>query len=62
MIHNSLPKHSWKAIGINLFSVDAVNHLVVVDDYSRFIELDNLKRTTTEKITQILCHSCGLGH
>lgn len=54
MIFSPLPKHPWEAIGIDLFCVDGVNYLVVVDYYSRFFELKKLKRTTTENITQAL--------
>ncbi|KAL3234020.1 hypothetical protein MRX96_022773 [Rhipicephalus microplus] len=54
MILSPLPKHPWEAIGIDLFCVDGVNYLVVVDYYSRFFEIKKLKRTTTENITQAL--------
>ncbi|KAL3255538.1 hypothetical protein MRX96_017440 [Rhipicephalus microplus] len=54
MILSPLPKHPWEAIGIDVFWVDGVNYLVVVGYYSHFFEIKNLKRTTTENITQAL--------
>ncbi|KAL3212626.1 hypothetical protein MRX96_008035 [Rhipicephalus microplus] len=54
MIVSPLPKHPLEAIGIDLFCVDGVTYLVVVDYYSRFFEIKKLKRTTTENKTQAL--------
>ncbi|KAL3186395.1 hypothetical protein MRX96_028109 [Rhipicephalus microplus] len=54
LILSPLSKHPWEAIGIDLFCVDRVNYLVVVDYYSRFFEIEKLKRTNTENITQAL--------
>ncbi|KAL3179150.1 hypothetical protein MRX96_038251 [Rhipicephalus microplus] len=54
MILSPLPKHPWEAIGIDLFCVDGVNYLDVVDYYSRFFEIKKLKHATTENITEAL--------
>ncbi|XP_037521850.1 uncharacterized protein K02A2.6-like [Rhipicephalus sanguineus] len=49
-----LPAHPWETVGIDLFTLEGKEYVVVVDYYSRFIELEQLKRTTTKDIAQVL--------
>ena len=42
-----LPDRPWKKVGADLFQIRGSNYLVVVDYYSRYIEMAKLDRNTT---------------
>ncbi|XP_064468401.1 uncharacterized protein K02A2.6-like [Ornithodoros turicata] len=45
-----LPERPWEEIGMDLFTLQGENYLVIVDYYSRFFELIKLKATTTTDV------------
>lgn len=49
-----LPEHPWDTVGIDLFMLEGKEYVVVVDYYSRFFELEQLKRTTTKDTALVL--------
>ncbi|KAL1462012.1 hypothetical protein MTO96_043276, partial [Rhipicephalus appendiculatus] len=46
--------HPWDTVGIDLFMLEGKEYVVVVDYYSPFFELEQLKRTTTKDIALVL--------
>ena len=54
MIPTKLPDHPWQRVGSDLFLLNGVNHLVVVDYFSRYPEVIKLKSTTTTSIVEAL--------
>ena len=54
LIPTSLPHHPWQKVGSDLFMRDDVTYLLVVDYYSRYPEVIQLKTTTTQSIIHAL--------
>uniref|UniRef100_A0A147BN06 RNA-directed DNA polymerase n=1 Tax=Ixodes ricinus TaxID=34613 RepID=A0A147BN06_IXORI len=54
LLQTPLPERPWEVIGMDLFSFEGDNYLVVVDYFSRFFELVKLRTTTTKDITKAL--------
>lgn len=54
LLHTPLPNHPWEVVGADLFNESGENYLVVVDYFSRFFELEKLRKTTTQDITREL--------
>ena len=50
LIPTVLPELSWQRVGTDLFEFRGHSYLLVVDYYSRFIEIARLDRTTSEEI------------
>lgn len=50
MIASELPDYPWQRVAADLFELNGKHYLVVVDYYSRFIEVCLLKQTTSEAI------------
>ena len=53
LIPSSLPDLPWQKVGADLFEWKGNIYLLIVDYYSRFIEIAKLSRATTE---QVICH------
>ncbi|XP_031350539.1 uncharacterized protein K02A2.6-like [Photinus pyralis] len=52
---HEIPKLPWHKVGCDLFEINNAHYLLVVDYYSKFIELEELKiNTTSNKIINIL--------
>ena len=49
MLQTPLPHLPWEKIGADLCSFKGENYLVVVDYFSRFIEIAHLEKDTTAK-------------
>ena len=50
LIPTALPELPWQRVGTDLFEFRGHSYLLVVDYYSRFIEIARLDRTTSEEI------------
>ena len=50
LIPTALPELPWQRVGTDLFEFQGHSYLLVVDYYSRFIEIARLDRTTSEEI------------
>ena len=54
MISTELPDFPWQRVGSDLFVLNGVSYLLVVDYYSRFPEIVKLKTTTSASIIEAL--------
>jgi len=50
MLSSPLPDLPWQKIGTDLFEWKLNHYLLIVDYFSRFIEISTLTRTTLEDI------------
>ena len=50
LIPTVLPELPWQRVGTDLFEFKARSYLLIVDYYSRFIEIAQLNRTTSEEV------------
>ena len=50
MISSVLPQHPWEKIGTDLFELKGNSYLLLVDYFSRFIEVVKLSSTTTKSV------------
>jgi hypothetical protein len=48
MLQSSLPSHPWEKVGADLFQLKESTYLVVVDYYSRYMEIQKLTSTTSD--------------
>lgn len=53
LLQTPLPDRPWQELGTDIFEFSGKKYIVVVDYYSKFIELEELSRTTTEVITKV---------
>eukprot|EP00795_Rhopilema_esculentum_P017149 gene17149-8684_t len=53
LIRNPFPDHPWQIIGLDFFKLKSVDYLIVVDYYSRFIELGIMNKNKT--IFEVSC-------
>ena len=54
MISSTLPNYPWQKVGSDLFHLNGVTYLLVVDYYSRYPEITKLRSTTFENIIKAL--------
>ena len=54
MIPSKLPQRPWQKIGTDLFEFKGVMYLLLVDYYSRFIEVAKLSSTTTRSVVSAM--------
>uniref|UniRef100_A0A803JAA2 Integrase catalytic domain-containing protein n=1 Tax=Xenopus tropicalis TaxID=8364 RepID=A0A803JAA2_XENTR len=54
MIPHSVPSRPWQKVASDLFVLDNVNYILVVDYYSRFFELECLKNTSSSNVIEKL--------
>ena len=52
LLMSPFPDLPWQKVATNLFEWNKENYLLIVDYYSRFIEVAWLKRTTAEDMIQ----------
>ncbi|KAK3087333.1 hypothetical protein FSP39_004790 [Pinctada imbricata] len=50
LIPHSVPLRPWQKVGIDLFELDKISYVVIVDYYSKFFEINELKSTTSKAI------------
>lgn len=50
LIPSALPTYPWQKVGTDLFEWRKESYLLIVDYYSRYIEVAKLKRTTAEEV------------
>ena len=54
MIVSPLPDYPWQVIGTDLFELEGVTYLLVVDYFSRYPEVKQLKSTTSTAVIHAL--------
>ena len=54
MIASELPDYPWQKVGANLFELEGVKYLLLVDYFSHFIEVVKLTSTTSTTIISVL--------
>ena len=54
LLTTPLPERPWQRVAADLFQWDNAMYLVVIDYYSRYIEVANLTTTTTAHVTEKL--------
>ena len=63
MISHQIPDRTWQTVGTDLFEWDGSNFLLIVDYYSRFIEIERLRNsqsTTVIKETKAIFVQHGI--
>ena len=50
LIPSKLPDHLWQKIGTDLFYLKKSNYILIIDYFSRFIEVIKLKSTTSREL------------
>ena len=50
MLTTPLPSYPWEQVAADLFKLKHCNYLLVVDYYSRFVEVQKLTSTTSSSI------------
>lgn len=48
------PEFPWQRVAMDLFELDGNNYLVIVDYYSRWIEVAHMKSTTTQAVIEVV--------
>ena len=54
MLQSALPSHPWEKVGADLFQLKDSTYLVVVDYYSRYMEIQKLTSTTSAGVISAL--------
>ena len=54
LIPSKLPDYPWQKIGTDLFYLKKSNYILIIDYFSRFIEVIKLKSTTSQAIIEAL--------
>ena len=54
MMSSELPEYPWQKLGSDLFELKGVHYLLVVDYYSRFVEISKMSSTTSTSIISAL--------
>ena len=57
LIPTALPELPWQRVGTDLFELKGHSYLLIVDYYSRFIEVARLNRTTAD---EVILHTKGV--
>jgi transposase InsO family protein len=50
LLPSELPAYPWQKVGTDLFELNGTHYIIVIDYYSRFIELVTLKNQTAESV------------
>ena len=50
LLSHPIPTHPWERVGTDLFEVNGKHYLILVDCYSNFVEIDELRDTTSEQV------------
>lgn len=50
LIPSELPERPWQKVGADLFTVNNSNYMLLVDYYSRFVEIAKLTLTRSEDV------------
>jgi len=45
-----IPTHPWERVGTDLFEANGKHYLILVDYYSNFVEIDELRDTTNKQV------------
>ena len=52
LINTEIPEYPWERIGADIFSFRGEEHLIIVDYYSRYFEVDKLTSMTSKAVIQ----------
>lgn len=47
LLQHEIPQRPWEKIGVDLFEINRIQYLLVIDYYSRFVEISALSKDTT---------------
>ena len=50
LMSTALPQYPWQRVGTDLFTLDGANYLIMVDYFSRYLEVIKLKTTTSQSV------------
>lgn len=53
LISIPLPNRPWEKVGMDLFSIENKNYLIITDYYSNFLEINKLMNTNASSIIEI---------
>ena len=54
LIPSELPKHPWEKVASDLFELDKTNYILVVDYFSRYVEVQRLTSTSASSVIAAL--------
>ena len=54
LLQPALPRHPWEKVAADLFQLKGKSYLVVVDDYSKYVEVQTLSSTTSANVVASL--------
>ena len=54
LLSTSLPSHPWEKLAMDLFELRGKSYILLVDYYSRFVEVQQLQATTTSSVISFL--------
>jgi len=54
LLSTSLPSHPWEKLAMDLFNLKGKSYILLVDYHSRFVEVQELKSTTTSSVISFL--------
>ena len=54
MIKSQLPSYPWEKVASDLFELNKTTYLLVVDYFSRFVEIQKLTSTTSKNVITVL--------
>lgn len=54
LIPSELPDYPWQRVGTDLFAINGVNYLLIVDYFSRYPEVIKLSSTTSSSVIKVL--------
>ena len=54
LLSTSLPSHPWEKLAMDLFDLKGKSYILLVDYYSRFVEVQQLQATTTSSVISFL--------
>ena len=53
LLQSSLPDYPWERVATDLFELKGITYLLVVDYYSRYIEVQKLTSTTSARVITV---------
>ena len=52
LLPRKIPERPWQVVASDLFSLEKFNYVIVVDYYSRFLEIERLKDTLSSTVAK----------
>ena len=54
LIPSEIPQNSWEKVGVDLFYFNSKTYLILIDYYSKYVEVESLKNETSESVIQLM--------